>query len=234
MWPFRPALADEHLRHWIEDCYIWAAQNWGLPQLRRIPLHRPLGQSFDVRMTHDDAMAQALFQRTAHLLKIDLNGTQLAAEGALAHLGATDYNSLGVIAGTFQDDGAGGLIRCSPDLLHRPSGLISVLAHELMHLKLAPHINTIPGGERSHELATDLFCIVWGFGVFQIAEADDIGWAGYLSQPSRAYALALFLRITGQGPALAMNELVPRSQARLKRALDFLDREGLPEELASV
>jgi hypothetical protein len=40
------------------------------------------------------------------------------------------------------------------------------------------------------------------------------------------------LRVTGQDAALALNQLVPRSQARLKRALNFLDREGLPEELA--
>jgi hypothetical protein len=232
MWPFRPALAEDHLRHWIEDCYIWAIQAWGLPTLRQVPLHRPLKQSFDIPLSHDDAMAQAIFQHIADLLKVDISRSQLAAEGALAHLGAIDYRRLSAAAGTFQGDDEGGLIRYSPDLLARPSGLISTLAHELMHLKLAPHIDAIPGGERSHELATDLFCIFWGFGVFQIAEADDIGWAGYLSQPSRAYALALFLRVTGQDPALAISQLVPRSQGRLKRALHFLDREGLPEEFA--
>ena len=65
-----------------------------------------------------------------------------------------------------------------------------------------------------------------------MGEADDAGWAGYLSQPSRAYALALFLRVTGQHPALALRHLVPRSQERLNTALRWLEREGLPEELA--
>ena len=87
---------------------------------------------------------------------------------------------------------------------------IATMAHELMHLKLAPHVEDRPGGEATHELATDLHVIAEGFGTFQLEAAEDAGWSGYLSQPTRAYALALFLRYTNTPDAKAKAHLSSR------------------------
>ncbi|MEM8979168.1 MAG: hypothetical protein AAGD04_06775 [Pseudomonadota bacterium] len=78
--------------------------------------------------------------------------------------------------------------------MNRPIQFINLLAHELVQARLSGLESEVPGGEAAHELATDLGCIIAGFGVFQLQAADDAGWFGYMTQPSRAFALATFLK----------------------------------------
>ena len=70
-------------------------------------------------------------------------------------------------------------------------------------------INDLPGGDTMHELATDLHCIIAGFGVFQLEGHEQSGWSGYMSQPARATALAMFLKF---------------HDLELERALPYLTR----------
>ena len=69
-----------------------------------------------------------------------------------------------------------------------------------------------------HELATDLHCIIAGFGAIQMTAAEESGWAGYMTQPARAVALAEFLHHKGLAPDSANPWLPLRSQTWLKKA----------------
>ena len=103
--------------------------------------------------------------------------------------------------------------------MQRPIQFINLLAHELMHARLTGLEHDVPGGEGAHELATDLGCIIAGFGVFQLQAADDAGWFGYMTQPSRAFALAVFLQHRQLGTEAVADHLSPRCQKLLRRAL---------------
>lgn len=83
-------------------------------------------------------------------------------------------------------------------LLHRPVALISTLVHSVMHEVLHLYIDRsdMPGGPAPEDLSTDLHGITTGFGILQLAKAEQMGWQGYLSQPSRTHAPALPPRAT--------------------------------------
>ncbi|WP_198136587.1 hypothetical protein [Roseobacter sp. SK209-2-6] len=111
------------------------------------------------------------------------------------------------------------MIRYDPELLKSPLQFINVLAHEVMHARLSGMEDEVPGGAGAHELATDLGCIIAGFGIFQLQGADDAGWTGYMSQQSRAHAFALFLRRRALDQDCVAKHLSQRCQKLVKRAL---------------
>ena len=116
--------------------------------------------------------------------------------------------------------------------MRQPVSFINTLAHELMHAHLADVVDDIPGGEGAHELATDLHCITHGFGLFQLEATETMGWSGYMTQPSRAFALAVFLHLTDTPTNAALPYLGPRSTKHLKRAIKERDRHWADDLMA--
>jgi hypothetical protein len=129
-----------------------------------------------------------------------------------------DYQGLSAIAGSHQKIDGVSIIQYDPELMHRPIQFISVVAHELMHARLDGLENMVPGGAGAHELATDLGCIIAGYGIFQLYAADEAGWSGYMSQNSRAFALAVFLNRRGLGQDSVSQFLSGRCNKLLARA----------------
>lgn len=129
------------------------------------------------------------------------------------------YGVLSMTAGEYWHDDAEPMITYNPKTLRQPISFINTMAHELMHARLAPVIDEIPGGEGAHELATDLHCIIAGFGIFQLEGAEQSGWAGYMSQASRAVALSEFLRRKDIPVDQALERLSSRPRSWLQRAL---------------
>jgi hypothetical protein len=231
MWPFRAEVADADRRAWVEDQFLWIADTWGLSALKARRLIRPIRQDFTATRGEDHGTALAVMKdlrRHLGLMHIDLvlEPQPVIPEGL--HRG---YGTLSDVAGTYWHDDDQPLITYDPMLLRRPVSYIATMAHELMHLKLAPHVAVMPGGAEAHELATDLHVIAEGFGTFQMEAAVYDGWSGYLSQPTRAYALALFLHLTDTPAAQALAHLSQRPTKLLKSALALIDRDGLPDGL---
>ncbi|MEM7440819.1 MAG: hypothetical protein AAF393_14560 [Pseudomonadota bacterium] len=132
------------------------------------------------------------------------------------------YQAISEVAGTFQDDGGTSIIRYDPVHLKQPVQFINLVAHELMHARLHDVVHEVPGGEEAHELATDLGCVIAGFGVFQLQAADEAGWFGYLSQQSRAVALAVLLDRRGLGTQTLEPYLSSRCQKLLGKGVKSL------------
>ncbi len=101
----------------------------------------------------------------------------------------------------------------------RPVAFINTMTHELMHARLAPHIDDMPGGEPVHELSTDLHCITHGLGLFALEGPAQIGWSGYMTQESRAYAFAVFLDQHDIDANAALSRLSARPAKALRRAV---------------
>jgi hypothetical protein len=124
------------------------------------------------------------------------------------------------------------MISYDPALFARPAVLLSMLAHEVMHQRLHMIEELPPGGAETEELATDLHVITCGMGVLQMAGAEVAGWQGYLSQQSRAHALAVFLLARGIDPQEAIIALPPHSAKLLSKALRHIAKS--PTLLADV
>ncbi len=209
----RPMVSDD-MRDWVADCFAWFDTAFPGPR----PLILPTRDFFDVPSGRDEATARAILDAIRGHLGVHRD-IALAPLDMLPAEHRHSYQALAGVAGTFQDDGQQAVIRYDPAQMERPLQFINTMAHEVMHAKLAPHVAEMPGGEATHELATDLGCIICGFGIFQLQSADDAGWSGYLSQDTRAHALGLFLSRQNLGEDAAAPHLSTRSRKLLRRAL---------------
>ena len=189
----RPFISDD-LRSWIIECFEWFDERFEPPDGPIVPtkafFKAPTGTSPETaRLVLEDIKRHMKFDAEVDIVPLDM----LPAEYRI------DYQSLSAIAGTYQHIEGVSVIQYDPEQMNRPIQFINLLAHELMHARLSGLENEVPGGELAHELATDLGCIIAGFGIFQLQAADDAGWFGYMTQPSRAFALAMFLNRRGLG-----------------------------------
>ncbi|MDU8929406.1 hypothetical protein RXV86_18585 [Alisedimentitalea sp. MJ-SS2] len=213
---------SDEMQHWIADGFVWAVEA-GLLTVQT-PLVLPNKTFFTAPSGRNEATVKGLIADIARIVGVSDANIEVAQIEKLPPEYRHNYQSLGDTAGTWQGDTEQSLIRYDAELFARPVTMIATLAHEFMHEVLHLHVDgsTLPGGAEAEELSTDLHVITSGFGVIQLAGAEQIGWQGYLSQPSRAHALALFLRVTESETAVALENLPPRSAKYLRRAMKFL------------
>lgn len=211
---FRRPLVSDDVRDWVLESFEWHQRVF--PGPRKLVL--PTKDFFSAPGGQDHDTARQVFRGIQRLLDMEDRVIELIPLPEVPDELAHTYQSMGEVAGTYLHDESHPVITYQPKLMRFPVVFINTLAHELMHDKLADHIEEMPGGEPAHELSTDLHCILWGFGVFQMAAYEDLGWAGYMSQKSRAYALDLFLGHHQIDPTTARNHLPPRAFGFLNKA----------------
>lgn len=208
---------SEDMHDWIEESFDWATSCGILTPDTRLVL--PTKDFFPAPSGTPDQIVEGLVNNLKPLIGVaDLN-VRLAPLNVLLDELRHEYGVMSDVAGTWQGDHKGGLICYDPTLVRRPMALISMLAHELMHQRMAKTPRDWPGGEPVEELATDLCVIIAGLGVIELAGADQAGWQGYMRQPTRAHALAVFLLRQNIPPEQALSFLPPRAGKLLKRAL---------------
>ena len=147
------------------------------------------------------------------LIPIDRPGVELRAAGA--------FETLGEMAGGWTRDGDASIILYDPEMTARPMALLATLVHEVMH-----HLRDATGLARAdaeEELGTDALMLSTGFGLIAMLGGAEAGWSGYLSQPTRAHGLAMFLAATGQPLDEARDRLPGRLARYLVRAARTLD-----------
>ena len=213
----RAPLVSDDMAAWIEESFDWVEDErpeWW----RSAPLVTPTRDFFRAPGGEDHATAKLVFDDLCRILGIS---QKIALErlpdmpDELSH----EYGVTSRVAGEYWHDDDNPMITYDPKLMRRPVAFINVLAHELMHARLSPVVADVPGGEGAHELATDLHCIIAGFGLFQLNAAEQEGWSGYMSQNARAYALAEFLRRKEIDPTEALERLASRPRKLLQQAL---------------
>ncbi|WP_281856239.1 hypothetical protein [Litoreibacter halocynthiae] len=206
------------MQDWIEESFDWAEENGILTPLTRLAL--PTKDYFPAPQGTPDQVVEGLVANLKPMLGVEDLDVALAPLEVLPDELRHEYGMTSDVAGTWQGNQNGGLIRYDPTLIRKPMALISMLAHELMHQRMARTPRDWPGGEPVEELATDLYVIAAGLGVIQVAGADQAGWQGYMRQPTRAHALAVFLQRQSIPLKDPISYLPPRAGKQLKRALD--------------
>lgn len=219
-WSY-PVSAD--IQDWVAENFEWAIDRGLLT--RDTPLVLPTETFFKAPKGKSEAVAAAIFEDLKRALHLEEAKIDLLPLDVVSADYRMDYNSLSGVGGTWQGQGDSAVIRYDPAMFNIPLAMMSTLTHELMHHVLHAQEDYPPGGAETEELATDLHMITMGLGVIALSGAEQAGWQGYLSQPSRAHALALFLMGRGMDPAEALRHLPARSGKYVRRALRHLKKD---------
>lgn len=155
-----------------------------------------------------------------------------------SHAPAGEYRLLQNADGKFYAQ-----IGYNPSQLDNPHKLIATFAHELSHFLMSSAKTPPPGGWEIHELTTDLCSVYLGFGIFTAMtawnfEGANDGWKyerqGYLNEPMLITALAIWETVSGRDPLLALPYLKPHLGKDLRKAVKYLQKRDIMEEIESI
>ncbi len=215
-WKNRPTVSDT-LKGWITDSFDWADDTFGPGWKKGRQLITPSRDFFTAGSGHTPQVAQQIADDIARLLPVAR--IEVTPVPNLPKEYRHSYQSLSEVGGTYLHDDEAPLISYNESQMRMPMAFINTMTHELMHARLAPFIHDTPGGEEAHELSTDLHCITHGFGLFALEGPYLMGWSGYMTQESRAYATAMFLARHKIAADLALSRLSPRPAKALRKAI---------------
>lgn len=213
----KPSISSD-LADWIHDSFAWSEDQFGTDWASSRPLITASRAYFSAGSGQDHSTARAVADDIARLLGHE-TPFELVRLDDIPEEYQHNYQDMSSVAGTYIHDETNPIITYNPARMADPISFISILAHEIMHARLQPFIDDMPGAEPAHELSTDLHCITHGFGVFALEGPARLGWAGYMTQESRAYALALFMQQHSMGLDQASQFLSARSVKAVKRAM---------------
>lgn len=219
-WQKKPSISAD-MADWISDSFEWVDQTFGLSWTLSRLMITPTRTFFTAGSGHSPEVAQTIADNIAALIPVDK--VPVAPLHNLPPEYRHSYQETSSIAGTYQEDDDGALIRYDPALMGQPLAFINTMTHELMHHRLNRHVRDMPGGEPAHELSTDLHCITHGFGIIALEGPSEAGWSGYMTRESRAFAFGYFLKKHSMDASDAMKHLQPRNQKALKRAIADLE-----------
>lgn len=203
---YRPSVTAED-KDWIEKNLIWLIEAFGLDHLRTQPFIQPNTEQFPYDNLKDTDQFRQLFEQLCNYW--NLNPNEIVVKffddimskqwTVLRPLGKTNEPS-GLYHQMLTSDEVRFNIQLAKSNLDRPQLLVSVLAHELAHVKLLGG-NYVNRNDADMEPLTDLATIYFGFGVFiansvLVKDTYWIGRTGYLPNPIISYANALICYIT--------------------------------------
>lgn len=216
---FSNGFPEDGLR-WMTDNFHWAVDK-GLLHAGT-PLILPTPDFFpERRVTREEGVARRVEDIKLHL-GID-DPVEVRPLDPVHETFRADFAQLSGQGAAWSCGGRRSVIRYDPALRERPNALLAMLAHDLMHHRLALLDEFPPGGPEAEELATDLHVVSMGLGVIAMAGAGRDGWPGHITQGVRARALALFLHATGRPEQAALAHLSDGAAAHLREALGMAE-----------
>ncbi len=203
---YQPTVTPED-KDWVEKNIIWFIEVFGLDKLKEQPFISPTTDNFPYNNLKDTEQFQKLFEQLCKYW--DLNPNEIIVK-FFDDIKSKQWTTW-IPHGKFNEPG--GLynqiyttdekrfnIQLAKSNLDNPQLLVSVIAHELAHVKLLGG-NFIKRNDVDMEPLTDLASIFFGFGVFvaNSVQTKDIYWisrSGYLPNQLISYANALICYIT--------------------------------------
>lgn len=242
---YQPTITNED-KEWLENTFIWLITSFGYDRLKSTPFLVANYETFPYTNIHSDEQFQQLFLQLCAqwevtpddiLIKIfDDNNTREWTRWVVTE-GSTTAGSYRHILTT---DTKRFHIELARSIFSEPEYLITVLAHELAHVKLLGG-NYLKSDEPDMEQFTELTCIYFGFGVMmanttQTKELTRLN-AGYLPNQLISYANALICFITQHNPENYYSILNGNTKDLFKRDFEYLshthDTLLTPEKIAA-
>lgn len=242
---FALALLPANEAEWIAARFADFAARLGPEYRQSRQLILPTRDFFNLPKGQDHATALAVLATVKHLMELGEDWpVRLIAQDTpppdhmISDTTLIAHDAQPPLA-TFRIDENGPVITYDPNLLLEPQSFISTMAHELAHYIMSAYPS--PEGPLPEplleEIATDLLTYFCGFGVLAVESAFSSvgyqdtfaqGWRiqnrGYISRETGAFALGLFIRLTGQESALALRHLGAQNRKLLGRALKQIDK----------
>ncbi len=205
---YQPTVTPED-KDWIERNITWFIEVFGFDKLKAQPFILPTTENFPYNNVKDGEQFQKLFEQLCNYW--DVNPDEIIIK-FFDDFKTKQWETLRPY-GDFKEPG--GLynqiyttdkrrfnIQIAKSNLDNPQLLISVIAHELAHVKLLGG-NYVYKNDPDLEPLTDLASIYFGFGIFvaNSVQTKDIYWisrSGYLPNQLISYANALICYITEQ------------------------------------
>ena len=165
---------SEDLQGWIEENFLWAAENGLLRP--ETPLVVPTRDFFRAPGGESHAVAEAVLKDLKRILRLESEAISLQPLDVVSGEYRLDYNALSAVGGTWQADGNAGVIHYDPELVKRPLPLISLLAHELMHHVLHAQPSVRLAGRRRKSWRPIFMSSLRGLGCWSLRGPRR--WAG--------------------------------------------------------
>lgn len=220
-------------KDWIEKNIIWFSEVFGLDKLRQLPFILPTFENFPYKNLKDTGEFQGLFEKLCKYW--DLNPNEIIIkffddfkskqwETFIPH--GEFRGPIGLYNQIYTTEEKRFNIQLAKSNLDNPQLLISVLAHELAHVKLLGG-NYINKTDPDLEPLTDLASIFFGFGIFvaNSVQTKDIYWisrSGYLPNQLISYANALVCYITEQEASIYHPYINGNTIDLFKKDFEFL------------
>ena len=229
---YKPSVTLED-KEWLEKNINWFIQVFGLEKLKEEPFIYPTVENFPYEDLTDLVEFEKLFEQICKYWDINPNEIivtifdDFKSKEWTTWIPQGQYNeATGLYNQIYTLDEKRFKIQIAKSNLKSPQGLVSVIAHELAHVKLLGG-NYINSADNDMEQLTDLATIYFGFGVFiaNTCQTQDVNWmgrSGYLPNQLISYTNALICYITGNNPADYLSQLNYNTSDLFKQDYDFL------------
>lgn len=229
---YSPTVTPED-KDWIEQNICWFIEVFGLDNLKTQPIILPTAENFPYNDLNDTHQFQRLFERLCRYYDVNPNEivvkffddfkskqwTTWIPHGEFSDAAGIFYQEYTTYEKRFN-------VQLAKSNLNHPQLLVSVISHELAHVKLLGG-NYVNSKDSDMEPLTDLASIFFGFGIFvaNSSQTKDIYWitrTGYLPQQMISYANALICYITGYDSKIYIAELNGNTKDLFKQDYEFL------------
>jgi tetratricopeptide (TPR) repeat protein len=204
---YEPTVTPED-KDWVEKNIIWFVETFGLDKLKEQPFISPTTENFPYNNLKDTDQFRKLFEQLCKYW--DLNPNEITvkffddikSKQWTTWMPQGEFNEPGgLYSQVYTTEEKRFNIQIAKSNLDNPLLLVSVIAHELAHVKLLGG-NYIIRNSPDMEPLTDLASIYFGFGIFvaNSVQTKDLNWisrSGYLPNQLISYANALICYITG-------------------------------------
>jgi tetratricopeptide (TPR) repeat protein len=229
---YKPTVTPED-KDWIEKNIMGFIEVFGLDKLKKQPFISPTIETFPYDNLKDTSQFQKLFEQLCEYWDLNPNEINVKLFDDFKSKQWTNWiphgkvNTMdGLYYQVYTGEEKRFHIRLAKSNLEHPQILITVIVHELAHVKLLGG-NYINANSPDMEPLTDLASIYFGFGLFvaNSCQTQDIYWMsrlGYLPNQLISYANALICYVTGHDASSYLLFLNNNTKDLFKQDYEFL------------
>lgn len=237
---FAPKLpVDAETKAWVDEAFAWLIDELGIEVLRGAEVVLPLEEFFPDAYDGSRASIRRMVDRVCGYMDVDPELIEIRffenEDNARLHPLAAGGEDRSHAIGLYQMRRDGKFaISLDTSQSSNPQTMVATIAHELGHVILDGEGRLDPDYP-DHEPMTDLVTVFYGLGVFnanasfvfeQFTNAQFQGWraggAGYLSEETFAYALALFAHLRREPKPAWSKHLSTNVRSYFKSASRYL------------
>src|SRR5690554_247180 len=223
----KPSVTESY-KVWVEQSFLWFIENFGLSKRKKEHFHLPSDRKFHLQLENNDDIDNA-FELLCEYWSVDKKNISIKIFDDIKSKQWNDWMPVGEVnepSGTYKKNEKAFYVEIAKSVLYNPPLFISVVSHELAHVKLLGE-EYVAENTPDMEFLTDLFVIFCGFGVFlaNSCETRNANWIsrnGYLPNEVISYANALLCYLTEDDDGKITQELNTNTKSLFSNDFKFI------------